>query len=79
MGASTIWAYVSLFGCDRLAGIGTVDQTPKMVNSPEWQHGYYGLTNENLGTFFLDPAAVDTGHGRAWPDPAATDARAARA
>ncbi|MCX5214306.1 alpha/beta hydrolase [Kitasatospora sp. NBC_00240] len=79
MGASTIWAYASLFGCDRLAGIVTVDQTPKMVNSADWKLGYYGLTAENLGTFLLDPAAIFTGRGRAWPDPVATDALVRRA
>ncbi|MER7846874.1 alpha/beta hydrolase [Kitasatospora sp. NPDC096077] len=79
MGAATIWSYVSLFGCGRLAGIVTLDQTPRMVNSPDWPYGFYGLTADNLGTFFLRPEAVDTGHGRPWPDQAATDALLRRA
>ncbi|MFJ9693125.1 alpha/beta fold hydrolase [Kitasatospora sp. NPDC101183] len=79
MGASTIWAYVSLFGCERLAGIVTIDQTPKMVNNPGWPYGFYGLTSDNLATFFLHPNAVNTGHGRTWPEPAATDAAIRRA
>ncbi|MEV0190038.1 alpha/beta hydrolase [Kitasatospora purpeofusca] len=74
MGASTIWAYVSLFGTGRLAGVATVDQSPRMVNSPDWSYGFYGLTEENLGTFFGSPAAFATGHGRDWPDPAGLDA-----
>ncbi|WP_051787291.1 MULTISPECIES: alpha/beta fold hydrolase [Streptomyces] len=76
MGASHIWAYASLFGCDRLAGIVTVDQSPKMVNGPGWEYGFYGLTAENVGTFFLDPAnLLDTGHGRPWQDAAGVDAK----
>ncbi|GAA3947325.1 alpha/beta fold hydrolase [Actinoplanes auranticolor] len=62
MGASTIWAYYDLFGADRLRGIVTVDQTPKMVNDEVWPHGFYGLTRHNLGTFFED-GVPDTGHG----------------
>ena len=62
MGASAIWAYYDLFGADRLRGIVTVDQTPKMVNDEVWPHGFYGLTRHNLGTFFED-GVPDTGHG----------------
>ncbi|MEU1285053.1 alpha/beta hydrolase [Kitasatospora sp. NPDC005856] len=74
MGANTIWAYVSLFGTGRLAGIATVDQTPRMVNSADWPYGFYGLTEENLGTFFTTPDWFATGHGRPWRDPADLDA-----
>ncbi|MFJ3875865.1 alpha/beta fold hydrolase [Streptomyces sp. NPDC090077] len=73
MGANSIWAYVSLAGTARLAGIVTVDQTPSMVNTADWPFGFYGLTEENLGTFFSSPGAFATGRGRAWPDPAAVD------
>jgi pimeloyl-ACP methyl ester carboxylesterase len=62
MGASTIWAYYDLYGADRLRGIVTVDQTPKMVNDEVWPHGFYGLTRDNLGTFFED-GVPDTGRG----------------
>ncbi|MEV6977419.1 alpha/beta hydrolase [Kitasatospora sp. NPDC093806] len=76
MGASHIWAYASLFGCERLAGIGTVDQSPCMINKPGWDNGFYGLTLQNLGTFFLEPEhLLNTGHGRPWQDPAAVDAK----
>ncbi|MGW2252870.1 alpha/beta fold hydrolase [Kitasatospora sp. NPDC001660] len=75
MGASTIWAYTSLCGTGRLAGIATIDQTPKMLNTPDWPHGFYGLTEQNLGTLFATPEAFATGHGRPWPDPAELDAR----
>jgi pimeloyl-ACP methyl ester carboxylesterase len=62
MGASAIWAYYDLFGADRLRGIVTVDQTPKMVNDEVWQYGFYGLTRHNLGTFFAH-GVPDTGRG----------------
>lgn len=42
MGANTIWSYVSQFGTARLAGIVSVDQTPKMLNTSDWPHGFYG-------------------------------------
>lgn len=44
MGASVIWAYVDLFGTDRLRGIVSIDQTPKMVNEGGWDLGMYDLT-----------------------------------
>jgi non-heme chloroperoxidase len=55
MGASTIFAYVSLFGDDRLRGIIGIDQTPKMINDETWQNGMYGLTRESVATFFDAP------------------------
>jgi len=62
MGASTIWATVDLFGTDRIAGVLTIDQTPKLVNTDDWPHGFYGMTPENSGTFF-DDGIPDTGRG----------------
>jgi len=62
MGASAIWAYYDLFGADRLRGVVTIDQTPKMVNDEVWQLGCYGLTRDNLGTYFED-GVPDTGRG----------------
>lgn len=63
MGASTIWAYYDLFGAERIRAVVTIDQTPKMINEDGWEHGFYGLTRENAGTFF-DRGIPDTGHGR---------------
>jgi len=68
MGASATWAMVDLFGTERVAGIVTVDQTPKLVNTVDWPHGFYGMTPENSGTFF-DDGIPDTGRG-ARVDPA---------
>lgn len=62
MGASTIWAYLDLFGYARCRGMVSVDQTPKMVNRDGWDAGFYGLTAENVGTFF-DAGIPPTGRG----------------
>ena len=64
MGGSTVWAYYDLFGDERLRGIVTVDQTPKMLNDETWPYGFYGLSRENIGTFFA-AGIPDTGRGRA--------------
>ncbi len=52
MGASSIWAYFDLFGYARCLGMVSVDQTPRMLNRDGWEGGFYGLTADNLGTFF---------------------------
>ncbi|MFD7259196.1 alpha/beta fold hydrolase [Streptomyces sp. NPDC059874] len=76
MGAAHIWAYVGLYGCERLAGVVSIDQSPKMLNGSGWNNGFYGLTEENVGTFFLNPENVfNTGHGRLWQDPLELEGR----
>lgn len=62
MGASTIWSYVSQFGTGRVRAVVSVDQTPKMVNDSGWTNGFYGLTDANKATFFVD-GVPDTGKG----------------
>lgn len=52
MGGNTIWSYVRQFGTARLAGIVIVDQTPKMLNGPDWPHGFYDYTESNRDTAF---------------------------
>ena len=64
MGGSTVWAYYDLFGAERLRGVATIDQTPRLVNDGDWQAGFYGLTRDNVGTFF-DQGIPATGRGRA--------------
>lgn len=51
MGASTIWAYVDLFGTERLRGIVSIDQTPKMINEDGWDLGFYDLTRDTVDQF----------------------------
>lgn len=43
MGASVIWAYLSLFGQDRLAKVVYVDESPKLLNDADWSAGIRGL------------------------------------
>lgn len=62
MGASAIWAYLDLFGYARCLGMVSVDQSPKMVNRDGWENGFYGLTADNVGTFF-DHGIPPTGKG----------------
>ena len=54
-GASTMWAYVTQFGTGHLAGLLSVDQTPKMLNDESWPYGMYGLTAITRPTFFDKP------------------------
>ncbi len=54
MGANTIWSYVAQCGIHRLAAAVVVDQTPKMLNAPDWPHGFYGYNESNRDTYFAD-------------------------
>ncbi|MFC4950672.1 alpha/beta fold hydrolase [Pseudonocardia sp. GCM10023141] len=63
MGAGTIWAYLDLFGTERVRAVVSVDQTPRMRNGEGWAHGFYGFDDTNAGTFFAGGVAA-TGHGR---------------
>jgi non-heme chloroperoxidase len=62
MGASTIWSYVAQCGTERLSAAVTVDQTPKMLNTPDWPHGFYGYNEANRDTYFAE-RIPDTGMG----------------
>jgi pimeloyl-ACP methyl ester carboxylesterase len=62
MGASTIWSYMAQCGLDRLAGAVSVDQTPKMLNTADWPHGFYGYEASNRDTYFAE-RIPDTGMG----------------
>ncbi|WP_193071168.1 MULTISPECIES: alpha/beta fold hydrolase [unclassified Brevibacterium] len=62
MGGNTIWSFLSQFSADRIAGIVVVDQTPKMLNTADWPHGYYGYDESNKDTYFAE-GIPPTGHG----------------
>ena len=62
MGANTIWSYLSQEGAERVAAVVSVDQTPKMLNSADWPHGFYGYTEANRDTYFAE-RIPDTGQG----------------
>jgi non-heme chloroperoxidase len=52
MGGNAIWA---LLAAGRAAGIRDVvivDQTPKMLNAPDWPYGFYGYDASNEQTYF---------------------------
>jgi len=65
MGGNAIWAHVNQFGPDRLRAIVIADQTPKMLNSPDWPYGHYGYEASNAGTYFANGIRT-TGRGRDW-------------
>lgn len=48
MGASTLFAYASLFEKGRIKAMVDLDQPPKMINDDSWQYGYQDLTWDNF-------------------------------
>ncbi|MCM0621019.1 alpha/beta fold hydrolase [Nocardioides bruguierae] len=62
MGGNTIWAYLDAHGAGRVRRVVTVDQPPRMLNGPDWAHGYYGYDESNRDTFFAGEVPP-TGHG----------------
>ncbi|AKI03345.1 putative hydrolase or acyltransferase of alpha/beta superfamily (plasmid) [Hoeflea sp. IMCC20628] len=39
MGAAVVWQYIEQFGADRIAGLMTVDMSPKLGCNADWPHG----------------------------------------
>lgn len=62
MGGNTIWSYLGRFGTARVRAVVIVDQTPKMLNTPEWPHGFYGYDATNVDTYFAE-TIPQTGKG----------------
>jgi non-heme chloroperoxidase len=62
MGGNTIWSYLAQCGIERLAAAVVVDQTPKMLNTLDWPHGFYGYNEANRDTYFAE-RIPDTGMG----------------
>jgi non-heme chloroperoxidase len=54
MGGNTVWPYLQKYGTSRVSSVVIVDQTPRMLNSAEWPHGYYGFDETNSATFFAE-------------------------
>ena len=73
MGGNAIWAYVDQFGSGRLRGVVIIDQTPKMLNTPDWPYGFYGYNVANAGILFAEgvpptgAAGRQRSQGRGWP------------
>ncbi|MBC6369502.1 alpha/beta hydrolase [Lactobacillus kullabergensis] len=59
MGAANIWAYVSLFGYNRLQAIIDLDQPPKMIRDSSWEYGFKDLTWQN----YPDYLKINFGNG----------------
>lgn len=59
MGAANIWAYVSLFGYNRLQAMIDLDQPPKMIRDSSWEYGFKDLTWQN----YPDYLKADLGNG----------------
>ena len=69
MGASVLWSYVDLYGTDRLRGMVTIDQTPKMVNDDGWTCGMFGLEPDGVESFVREfPGAHNPFHRMPPPD-----------
>ena len=62
MGGNTVWSYLGLYGTGRVSGVVIVDQTPKMLNTDDWEHGFYGYTRQTMGSTF-ERGIPGTGHG----------------
>lgn len=60
MGALVAWSYIVAHGCGRLAGLMTVDMSPRPANDETWALGLKGSTPERL------TMATDEIHGD-WP------------
>ncbi|GAB5464060.1 alpha/beta fold hydrolase [Hoeflea alexandrii] len=50
MGAAVAWRYVEDFGPNRIAGLMSVDMSPKLACGPDWPHGLIGQSAEDLET-----------------------------
>ncbi|NVY96231.1 alpha/beta hydrolase [Lactobacillus sp. DCY120] len=50
LGAATWWAYCSLFGSKKIRALIDLDQSPKMLQTPDWSWGFKDLTSENFFT-----------------------------
>ena len=62
MGGNTVWSYLAQHGTDRVRSVAVVDQTPRMLNGPDWPHGFYGYDASNVDTYFAE-SVPQTGHG----------------
>jgi len=48
MGAAVAWHYIERFGADRIAGLMTVDMSPKLGSDAGWPHGLIGQGEDDL-------------------------------
>ncbi|WP_329608905.1 alpha/beta fold hydrolase [Lentilactobacillus sp. SPB1-3] len=55
MGASTWFAYISLYDCDEIEKVVDVDQSPKMVTDETWPFGFKDLSWNNFPEYLRLP------------------------
>jgi len=48
MGAAVAWRFIARHGSQRLAGLVTLDMSPRMVPAPDWPHGLIGQTAKSV-------------------------------
>ena len=63
MGALTLWQYIRDFGCERIAKICIIDQSPKLLTDATWPHGIYGDFDEKRAEQFLSTLQQDFAEG----------------
>jgi non-heme chloroperoxidase len=86
MGGNAIWALLSAGPVEGIRDVVIVDQTPKMLNAPDWAYGFYDYDESNVDTLFAtgipDPGrhpVTSKGPVRIARLLGATDLKAARA
>ncbi|CAM3196950.1 alpha/beta fold hydrolase [Lactiplantibacillus plajomi] len=60
MGASTWFAYLSLYGNAGIKAVIDVDQTPKMINTDDWQYGFKQVEWADFPDYFKKPLGRST-------------------
>ncbi|RRK10923.1 alpha/beta hydrolase [Lactiplantibacillus garii] len=60
MGASTWFAYLSLYGDQYVRAVIDVDQTPKMINTPQWPYGFKKVQWRDFPDYFKLPLGRST-------------------
>lgn len=59
MGALTLWQYIKDRGCDRLGKVCLIDQSPRLLTDPDWNHGIYGSFDEAHARHFVSELEKD--------------------
>ncbi|MCP5419063.1 MAG: alpha/beta hydrolase [Gammaproteobacteria bacterium] len=59
MGALIIWEYLRHWGCDDLAGLCLVDQSPKLVTDEQWRLGIYEDFSAERNAAFIQEMHAD--------------------
>ncbi len=59
MGALTIWEFVKQYGCDDIARLCLLDQSPRLLTGKDWQLGIYGDFSEVYSRDFSQRLRTD--------------------